>query len=139
MRYSQLTSRQRLYLLILVGSVAAMIWATRWFDAGHASPEALTNTADIDVKPVSLRRNQREFDVRCRVTNQAQQTADQVVLTASIVDGRGRNIAVNPLVAIADLPPATSRLVEIMVPARENVPDGKYDAVVVPTVVRWRK
>jgi len=118
--------------------MAVAIWVGYWLNGSNRfSPHVFTNTENIQVTVGSVHQSREGFHVHCQITNQGQHTAAQIVLTARIVDDLGRDIAVNPLVAVSELAPGATRPLKIILPTRMAVSGHGYDAVVIPTVVRW--
>lgn len=88
-------------LLILI--VAAGVWVWRFACTGGMSESSLRHTAEVQVSIVGAGPTQRGWEVTCRVTNAASRSAEQVVLSVSLVDTQGQALASNPLASVSDL------------------------------------
>lgn len=127
--------RLKILMVTMLVGLAAGLWSLRLLGDRGADPDALRDTRGVDVTILSTNREQGRYNINCRVTNRTARTAEQVVLTARLIDTDGAIVAINPLVGVSDLAPASSRTVSIVLPA-----DGIrtiLQADVECTLVRW--
>lgn len=119
-------------LLVTAGAIwAYWLWPFDTFDTRE-----LQRVEGIVVQVVSVRATGPVLRVRCRVANRGKQTAQQVVLTARVVDPHGKVLAVNPLASVSRLQPGTNRETEIPIPGGGHF--TQYRTEVEPTLVNWQ-
>jgi len=123
-------------IAVLLGLSATGVWAWRIGIADSFDPGEFKKTEAIDAVVTATTKAGNGYVLTVHVANQSRQTAEQVVLTARLIDNdRPNAVAVNPLVGIRQLAPNEQRAIDIAFPSVTQVAD--MEGRVEVTLVRW--
>jgi hypothetical protein len=125
--------KKRVAIVVLLA--AAGVWGYRLGTAPGSGESALRDTGGMETTALSVQPAERGHLVLCRIVNQQERFAEQVVLRVALMDATGKTLAVNPLVGASAVAPGETRELAVLVAAPPHA--GPVRAQVETSLVRW--